>query len=150
MAKPIYILNGPNLNLLGTREPQLYGSTTLADVEKMCAARGKVHGLKIDLRQTNYEGQMVEWIHEAITKADGIIINAAALTHTSLATLDALKNFKGPIVELHITNPHQRESFRHFSYITYAATAMMSGFGPEGYPLAVDGMAMLLKKRKAG
>ncbi|MBM3525109.1 MAG: type II 3-dehydroquinate dehydratase [Alphaproteobacteria bacterium] len=149
MAQTIFILNGPNLNLLGTREPHLYGNTTLADVKKMCVERGKAHGLKVDLRQTNYEGQMVDWIHEAIKKAEGIIINAAALTHTSVATLDALKNFKGPIVELHITNPHQRESFRHLSYITYVATAMMSGFGPEGYPLAVDGIAMLLKKRKA-
>ncbi len=149
MSKPIFILNGPNLNLLGTREPHLYGSTTLADVAKTCAARGKALGLKTDLRQTNSEAQMVDWIHEAIKKADGIIINAAALTHTSLAVLDALKNFKGPIVELHITNPHQRESFRHFSYVTFAATAMMSGFGAEGYPLAVEGMAMLLKKHRA-
>lgn len=148
MSKPIFVLNGPNLNLLGIREPHIYGSTTAAELEAMCHARAKALGLTVSYRQSNYEGKIVDWIHEALEGADGIIINAAALTHTSVAILDALRNFKGPIVELHISNPHQREAFRHLSYITPIATAMMSGFGIEGYPLALDGMALLLKKRK--
>jgi 3-dehydroquinate dehydratase-2 len=148
MPKPIFVLNGPNLNLLGIREPQIYGSTTLAQVEALCHARAKELGLEVSFRQSNHEGQIVDWIHEALNAADGIVINAAALTHTSVAILDALKNFKNPIVELHISNPHQREAFRHHSYVTPAATAMMSGFGVEGYALALDGMALLLKKRK--
>jgi len=148
MSKPIFVLNGPNLNLLGIREPHIYGSTTAAELEAMCHARAKELGLTVSYRQSNYEGKIVDWIHEALNDADGIIINAAALTHTSVAILDALRNFKGPIVELHISNPHQREAFRHHSYVTPIATAMMSGFGVEGYPLALDGMALLLKKRK--
>ncbi len=148
MSKPIFVLNGPNLNLLGIREPHIYGSTTAAELEAMCHARAKALGLTVSYRQSNYEGKIVDWIHEALEGADGIIINAAALTHTSVAILDALRNFKGPIVELHISNPHQREAFRHLSYITPIATAMMSGFGVEGYPRALDGMALLLKKRK--
>jgi 3-dehydroquinate dehydratase II len=148
MSKPIFVLNGPNLNLLGTREPHIYGSTTIAQVEATCHARAKELGLAVSFRQSNYEGKIVDWIHEALNEADGIVINAAALTHTSVAILDALKNFKGPIVELHISNPHQREAFRHHSYVTPIATAMMSGFGVEGYALALDGIALLLKKRK--
>lgn len=148
MSKPIFVLNGPNLNLLGTREPHIYGSTTIAQVEAMCHARGKELGLTVSFRQSNYEGKIVDWIQEALNEADGIVINAAALTHTSVAILDALKNFKGPIIELHISNPHQREAFRHHSYVTPIATAMMSGFGVEGYPMALDGIALLLKKRK--
>jgi len=148
MSKPIFVLNGPNLNLLGTREPHIYGSTTIAQVEATCHARAKELGLTVSFRQSNYEGKIVDWIQEALNEADGIVINAAALTHTSVAILDALKNFKGPIIELHISNPHQREAFRHHSYVTPIATAMMSGFGVEGYPMALDGMALLLKKRK--
>ena len=147
MAKPIFILNGPNLNLLGRREPHIYGSTTLKEVEAWCQERATQLGLAISLRQTNHEGQMVDWIHEALDTADGIIINPAALTHTSVAVLDALKNFKGPIIELHISNPHQREAFRHTSYVTPVATATIAGVGPEGYPLAVEAMSVLLKKR---
>ncbi len=148
MSKPILILNGPNLNLLGTREPHIYGSTTLAQVEAMCQERAKQLGLEISFRQSNHEGQIVDWIHEAITGADGIIINPAAYTHTSVAILDALKNVKAPIIELHISNPHQREEFRHRSFVTPVATATIAGLGADGYPIAVEAMARLIARRQ--
>ncbi len=148
MAKPILIINGPNLNLLGTREPHIYGSTTLPEVEAMCQARAKALGIDVVCRQSNHEGQIVDWIQDAIHSADGIIINAGAYTHTSVAILDALKNVKAPIIELHISIPHQREAFRHHSYITPAATAMICGLGVAGYPLALDAMAGLIAARK--
>jgi 3-dehydroquinate dehydratase-2 len=147
MARPIFVLNGPNLNLLGTREPQLYGATTLADIEALCHARAGALGLAVSFRQSNYEGQLVDWIHEAITGADGIVINPAALTHTSIAIHDALKNVKAPIIELHITNVHQREAFRHLSYVSLVATATMAGFGAAGYGLAIEAIAGMLKAR---
>jgi 3-dehydroquinate dehydratase-2 len=146
--KPILILNGPNLNLLGTREPHIYGSTTLADVEKMCQARARQRGLAISFRQSNSESQLVEWIHEGINGADGIIINPAAYTHTSVAILDALNMIKAPIIELHISNPHRREPFRHHSYVTFAATALICGLGVNGYPIAVEAMADLIEARQ--
>ncbi|MFO0295287.1 MAG: type II 3-dehydroquinate dehydratase [Rhodospirillales bacterium] len=149
MSKPVFVLNGPNLNLLGRREPHIYGSTTLADVEANCLARGRSLGHTILFRQSNYEGQIVEWIHEAIDGAAGIIINPGALTHTSIAILDALKNVKCPIIELHISNPHQREAFRHVSYVTPVATATMCGLGPEGYTLAIDAIDILIRKARA-
>jgi 3-dehydroquinate dehydratase II len=145
VAKPILILNGPNLNMLGTREPEIYGTTTLADVEAMCGVRAKARGHEIAFHQSNHEGQIIEWIHGGIAEAAGIIINAAALTHTSVAIQDALKMFKGPIIELHISNLHKREAFRHHSYVTAAATGMICGFGVNGYALAVDAMADLLE-----
>ena len=151
MTKSVLVLNGPNLNLLGTREPEIYGSATLADVEALCQERAKAHNLKITFEQSNHEGQIVEWIHAAIGSAAGLIINPAAYTHTSVAILDALKMFPGPIIELHISNPHRREPFRHHSYVTMAATAMICGLGVKGYPIAVDAMADLLEassKRK--
>ena len=148
MPKPVYILNGPNLNLLGTREPHIYGSTTLAEVQATCHQRAQTVGLEIDFRQTNHEGQLVDWIQEAIGAAVGIIINPAAYTHTSVAILDALKNFSGPIIELHISNPHQREEFRHRSFVTPVATATLAGFGVYGYGLAVEAMAHLIATRK--
>ena len=148
MPKPVYILNGPNLNLLGTREPHIYGSATLAEVEAACQQRAKGVGLEISFRQTNHEGQLVDWIQEAIGAAGGIIINPAAYTHTSVAILDALKNFAGPIIELHISNPHQREEFRHRSFVTPVATATLAGFGVYGYGLAVEAMAHLIATRK--
>ncbi len=148
MPKPVYILNGPNLNLLGTREPHIYGSTTLAEVEATCHQRAQTVGHEIDFRQTNHEGQLVDWIQEAIGAAVGIIINPAAYTHTSVAILDALKNFSGPIIELHISNPHQREEFRHRSFVTPVATATLAGFGVYGYGLAVEAMAQLIATRK--
>jgi 3-dehydroquinate dehydratase II len=150
MSKSVLILNGPNLNMLGTREPHIYGSTTLADVERMCQARAGQCGLAISFRQTNSEAQLVEWIQEAVTGADGIIINPAAYTHTSVAILDALSMVKAPIIELHISNPHKRETFRHHSYVTPAATALICGLGVSGYPLAVEAIADLIKARQAG
>jgi 3-dehydroquinate dehydratase-2 len=150
MSKPVLILNGPNLNMLGTREPHIYGSTTLADVEKMCQARATQCGLAISFRQSNSEAQLVEWIQEAVNGADGIIINPAAYTHTSVAILDALSMVKAPIIELHISNPHKREPFRHHSYVTPAATALICGLGVSGYPLAVEAIAGLIKARQVG
>ncbi len=144
MSKPILILNGPNLNLLGTREPEIYGSTTLADVEAMCAERAKSRGFEITFRQSNSEAQLVDWIQGAIKEACGIIINPAAYTDTSVAILDALKMVDRPIIELHISNPHNREAFRHHSFVTQAASAMMCGFGVKGYLYAVDAMADML------
>jgi 3-dehydroquinate dehydratase-2 len=146
--KPILILNGPNLNLLGTREPHMYGTTTLADVERMCQARAKQRGLAISFRQSNSESQLVEWIQDGINGADGIIINPAAYTHTSVAILDALNMVKAPIIELHISNPHRREPFRHHSYVTFAATALICGLGVNGYPIAVEAMADLIEARQ--
>lgn len=148
MAKPILIINGPNLNLLGTREPHIYGSTTLAELEAACRTRAQVLGVEVVCRQSNHEGQIVDWIHDAINGVDGIIINAGAYTHTSVAILDALKNVTAPIIELHISIPHQREAFRHHSFITPAATAMICGLGVAGYPLALDAMAGLIAARE--
>lgn len=146
MNKTVYVLNGPNLNLLGTREPQVYGSQTLADVERLCAAACKRHGLALVFRQSNHEGALVDWIHEAgrLHAADqlaGVVLNAAAYTHTSVALLDAVKGTGVPLVELHISNVHARESFRHHSYLSGVARAVMCGFGVQGYALAIDGLA---------
>jgi 3-dehydroquinate dehydratase-2 len=146
VSKPILILNGPNLNLLGKREPHIYGSTTLAEVEDMCRRRASMRGLAISFHQSNSETQIIDWIQGGI---DGIIINPAAFTHTSVAILDALNMVKQPIIELHISNPHKREPFRHHSYVTLAATALICGLGVNGYPLAVDAMADLLESRAA-
>jgi len=150
VSKPILVLNGPNLNLLGTREPHIYGSTTLAEVEDMCRRRAEKRGLTIAFHQSNSEAEIIAWIHGGITGADGIIINPAAFTHTSVAILDALKMVTQPIIELHISNPHRREAFRHHSYVTFAATALICGLGVNGYALAVDAMADLLEARKGG
>ncbi len=147
MTKPIFILNGPNLNLLGTREPQIYGSTTLADIERLCADRAKALGHTVSFRQSNHEGELVGWIQEAIEGAAGIIINPAAYTHTSIAIMDALKNVAAPVIELHISNTHRREAFRHHSYVSLAATGVIIGLGVDGYPIAVEAMARLLKAK---
>jgi 3-dehydroquinate dehydratase-2 len=139
MAKPIYVLNGPNLNRLGTREPHIYGTTTLKDVEAMC--RTEAGAQPIEFRQTNSETQLIDWVHEAIDKsAGGIIINPAAYTFTSLALFDALKMFPGPIIELHISNIHKRESMYHNSYVSKVATAIIAGLGAKGYVAAVRAM----------
>lgn len=135
MTKPIYVLNGPNLNRLGTREPQIYGSTTLAQVETMC--REAADGRAIVFRQSNREYELIDWIHEAIDQGAAIIINPAAYSFTSIAILDALKMFPGPIVELHISNIHRREPHYHKSYVSLAATAVIAGLGPQGYAVAV-------------
>ncbi len=135
MSKPIYVLNGPNLNRLGTREPQIYGSTTLAEVETMCVEAAD--GREIVFRQSNREYELIDWIHEAIDQGAAIIINPAAYSFTSIAILDALKMFRGPIVELHISNIHRREAHYHKSYVSLAATAVIAGLGPQGYAVAV-------------
>lgn len=144
MAKTIHILNGPNLNLLGKRQPEIYGSDTLADVEANCARLAGDLGLSTALFQSNHEGEIVEMIHRARDEADGIIINPAAYTHTSVAILDALNTFEGPVIEVHISNVHQRESFRHHSYVSMRATGVIAGLGIEGYELALRRMASLL------
>ena len=146
MTKPIYVLNGPNLNRLGKREPEIYGTTTLADVEKQ--VRAAAGDTPVEFRQTNSETQLIDWIHEAIDEASGIVINPAAYTFTSIAVLDALKMFPGPIVELHISNIHRREPIYHRSLVSTAATAVLAGLGPEGSAIAVTSMKMLLKKAK--
>jgi 3-dehydroquinate dehydratase-2 len=151
MAKTIYILNGPNMNLLGTREPEKYGRATLADVEKLCADTAKRFGLDVVCRQSNKEGELVDWIQEAhAKKAAGIVINAAGYTTTSIAILDALLAVQAtvPSVEIHITNIHQRETFRHNSYVSKAAKAVIAGFGIDGYELAITGLAGLIGARK--
>jgi 3-dehydroquinate dehydratase-2 len=144
MSKPILILNGPNLNRLGTRQPEIYGSTSLHDVEEICRKKAEARGHEIVFCQSNKEFEIIEWIHDGIDSAAGIIINPAALTHTSVAILDALSMFDKPIIELHISNPHKREAFRHVSYVSQAATGMICGLGVNGYPLAVEAMADML------
>ncbi|WP_137046163.1 type II 3-dehydroquinate dehydratase [Pseudolabrys sp. FHR47] len=143
MAKPVYVINGPNLNRLGKREPEIYGTTTLADVEKMC--REEAGSTPVEFRQSNSEAQIIDWIHEAIEKeAGGIVINPAAFTFVSIAILDALKMFPGPIIELHISNIHKREAIYHNSLVSKVATGVMAGFGAEGYRLAVRAMQNMI------
>lgn len=138
MPKPIHVLNGPNLNMLGVREPHLYGKDTLADIEKRATARAEVAGRTLVFRQSNHEGQLVDWIQEARTEASALIINPAGLTHTSVAIHDALKLLDMPVIELHLSNIHKREDWRHHSYVSLVATASILGFGALGYELAVD------------
>ena len=135
MSKPIYIINGPNLNRLGTREPEIYGRTTLNEVEALC--RDAASGYPIVFRQSNREYEIIEWVHEAIDEGSGIIINPAAFTFTSMAIMDALKMFPGPLIELHISNIHKREPIYHKSYVSPVATAVVAGLGTKGYPIAV-------------
>jgi 3-dehydroquinate dehydratase II len=141
---PIYVLNGPNLNLLGTREPEVYGRTTLAEIGRMVAARAKSHGLATEFRQSNHEGELVDWIQECRTKGCGLILNAGALTHTSIALYDACRALSHPIVEVHLSNPYAREPFRRRSYISAAANGVICGLGALGYTAAVDAVAGLL------
>jgi 3-dehydroquinate dehydratase-2 len=144
MSTTIYVLNGPNLDLLGTREPELYGSATLEDVEKLCETTAQHHGLTVVFHQSNHEGEIIEWIHEArAEKAKGLVINPAGFTTTSVAILDALLTLKAPIIEIHITNIHAREEFRRHSYVSKVARAVICGFGTEGYALAITGLAAL-------
>jgi 3-dehydroquinate dehydratase-2 len=145
MPKTVYVLNGPNLNLLGTREPELYGRATLTDVEKLCDAAAERHGLSIVFRQSNHEGEIVDWIQEArAKKAVGLIINPAGYTTTSISILDALLMMKAPVIEVHITNIHAREEFRQHSYVSLAARAVIAGMGTRGYALAIDGLAAMI------
>jgi 3-dehydroquinate dehydratase-2 len=144
MSKPIFILNGPNLNLLGQREPHIYGHDTLDTIRERSAARASALGHTIDFRQTNYEGQLIESVHEARHAASGIIINPAAFTFTSIAILDSLKMFDGPKIELHISNVHAREAIYHKSLISPIATGLIVGFGAFGYELAIEAMSRLV------
>ncbi|MGL4321806.1 MAG: type II 3-dehydroquinate dehydratase [Paracoccaceae bacterium] len=145
MAKPIYILNGPNLNLLGQRQPEVYGRDTLEDEAEACGALADDLGHTVKCLQSNHEGALVDWIHEARSKAAGIIINPGAYSHTSIAILDALNAFDGPVIEVHISNIHKREAFRHHSYVSARADGVIAGCGVEGYQLALRRMASVLK-----
>jgi 3-dehydroquinate dehydratase-2 len=140
----ILILNGPNLNLLGVREPATYGRETLADIEEACLERAAELDLTIEFRQSNHEGQLVDWIQEARDSAQGIVLNAGAYTHTSIAILDALKASEVPVVEVHLSNIHRRESFRRHSYVSEAVQGVIVGFGAHGYLLALEAMARLI------
>jgi 3-dehydroquinate dehydratase-2 len=145
MAKTVYVLNGPNLNLLGSREPEIYGRATLADVEKVCRATAKRHGLAVEFRQSNHEGELIDWIQEAQAEnAAGLVINPAGYGHTSVAILDALAALEAPVIEVHITNIHARESFRRRTYVSQIARAVLCGFGSHGYALAIDGLAAMI------
>ena len=138
MAQPlVFILNGPNLNLLGRREPDIYGHDTLAGIEELCRRSGETLELEVDFRQSNHEGELVDWIHEAADNAAGIILNGGALTHTSVALLDALRAVALPAIEVHLSNIHRREEFRHFSYVSRVAAGVICGFGTHGYSLAL-------------
>jgi 3-dehydroquinate dehydratase II len=149
MAKTIYVLNGPNLNLLGTREPEIYGHSTLKDVEKLCRKAGAEHGVTIEFRQSNHEGEIVAWIQEAGAKqALGIVLNPAGFTHTSVAIHDAIKAISVPVIETHISNIHAREPWRKHSYVSFVAKAVICGFGIAGYALAIDGIAAMASARK--
>ena len=141
---PIYIINGPNLNLLGTREPEIYGRATLGEIEKLCAERGRSHGLSTVFLQSNKEGELVEFLQEARTGSSAVLLNAAAYTHTSVAILDALQMLKQPVIEVHLSNPARREDFRHLSYVAKAATGIVAGLGVNSYLLAIDAAAALL------
>ena len=137
----ILILNGPNLNMLGRREPEIYGSDTLADIEKLCRGKASVLGMEIDFRQSNHEGELVTWIQDSLDKIDGLIINAAAYTHTSVAIHDALKLLSCPVIEVHLSDPATREEFRHFSYIEPVAAKVIKGKGAKGYVDALESLA---------
>ena len=145
-AKPIYVLNGPNLNLLGTREPEIYGRSTLADIEAACAKRAGVLNRSIVFRQSNIEGELVNWLHEAKDKASAVVLNAGAYTHTSIALHDAVKAIGIPVIETHLSNPAAREEFRHVSFIATAARGVIAGFGLHSYLLAIEAAAALAQE----
>ncbi len=145
----VLVLNGPNLNLLGTREPAIYGGETLADVERMCRDAAARLDLALDFRQSNAEHQLIDWLHAARTTVDGVIINPAAYTHTSVAIADALSAIDKPVIEVHISNVHRREAFRHHSYVSAIAEAVLVGCGTQGYVLALERMAAVVRARAA-
>ncbi|HEV7338469.1 MULTISPECIES: type II 3-dehydroquinate dehydratase [Bosea] len=144
MSRLVYVLNGPNLNLLGKRQPHIYGHTTLADVEAECRALADELKLELRFHQSNREYEIIDWVHEARETAGGIVINPAAFTHTSVAVLDALNAFDGPVFEVHISNVHKREAFRHHSYVSLRADGVIAGFGTQGYSLALRRLATLI------
>lgn len=141
MTKTITILNGPNLNLLGTREPEIYGATTLADIEKLCTDTAKNHGFQVIFKQTNHEGELVDWVQQSSKDSTGVIVNAGAYTHTSVALHDALKSLSIPIIEVHLSNIFAREPFRHHSYVSPLAKGVICGLGAKGYALAIEALA---------
>jgi 3-dehydroquinate dehydratase II len=147
MSRLVFLLNGPNLNLLGQREPHIYGAETLEDVKAACGAEAAELGLEIDFRQTNREYELIDWVQEARGKAAGIVINPAAYTHTSVALLDALSAYEGPVIEVHISNIHKREEFRHHSYVSRRADGVIAGCGTQGYALALRRLAVLLDQK---
>jgi 3-dehydroquinate dehydratase II len=149
MSRLVYILNGPNLNLLGQRQPHIYGHDTLADVERDCLTVASELKLAIKFHQSNREYEIIDWIHEARGTAGGIVINPAAFTHTSIAILDALNTFEAPVIEVHISNVHKRETFRHHSYVSLRADGVIAGFGTQGYALALHRIARLLDEKKS-
>jgi 3-dehydroquinate dehydratase-2 len=149
MTKSIYVLNGPNLNLLGSREPEVYGHETLADIRERCERKAAKLGLVVDFRQSNHEGELVGWIQEAKDKAAGLIVNAGAFTHSSIAMLDALVASELPCVEVHLSNIFRRESFRHTSYVSKGAKGVICGFGPLGYELAIEALADSIDAERA-
>ena len=150
MPKPVFVLNGPNLNLLGVREPHIYGTTTLDQVKSACEARARALGFTVDFRQSNREGELVDWVQAARTDACAIVINPAAYSHTSIALLDALKAVDLPVIEVHLSNPAARESFRRRSFVSLAATGVIAGFGAQGYDLALDAAARQVASASAG
>ena len=144
MAKPVFVLNGPNLNMLGVREPEIYGRETLDDVRKKAEARARTLGISVDFRQSNVEGELIGWVQEARGKASGIVLNAGSLTHTSIGLLDALSAAEVPVIEVHLSNIFRRESFRQHSYVSLAAKGVICGLGSKGYELALEAMADLI------
>jgi 3-dehydroquinate dehydratase-2 len=148
MSRLVYVLNGPNLNLLGKRQPHIYGHETLADVERDCRTLAAELGLEIRFHQSNREYELIDWIHEARETAAGIVMNPAAFTHTSIAILDALNTFEGPVIEVHISNVHKREEFRHHSFVSKRADGVIAGFGTQGYLLGLRRVAKLLDEQK--
>lgn len=149
MSRLVYVLNGPNLNLLGKRQPDIYGHETLADVERDCRALAEELGLTLRFHQSNREYELIDWIHEAREEAGGIVINPAAFTHTSVALLDALNTFEGPVIECHISQVHKREAFRHHSYVSMRSDGVIAGFGTQGYQLALRRVAKLIDDKAA-
>ena len=149
MTHLFYVLNGPNLNMLGKREPHIYGAQTLADIETLCRKRAETVGAAIEFRQSNHEGALVDWIQEAGTNADGLVINPAAYTHTSIALQDAIRASGLPTIEVHLSNIHARESFRHRSYVSPVALAVICGLGAKGYGMAIEALALHVKEAKS-
>ncbi len=148
MSRLVYVLNGPNLNLLGKRQPEIYGSETLEDVERDCRRVAAEHGLDIRFHQSNREYEIIDWIHEAREDGAGLVINPAAFTHTSVALLDALNTFEGPVIECHISQVHKREAFRHHSYVSLRSDGVIAGFGTQGYQLGLRRIATLIDEAK--
>ena len=146
MAPRVLVLNGPNLNMLGTRQPEIYGRQTLAEIEALCAEKARELDAEMTFRQSNHEGVLIDWIHEARETQDAIVINPAGLTHTSLSLMDALIACELPVIELHLSNPHRRESFRHDSYVSKVATGVICGLGSHGYTLAIEAAVRLSER----